>query len=329
MDANTGLFDFRFGISDFGLRMITVHRSRSRQIKAASGILVAALFALILLSGCSREVSQQPNVLTRTITDDLGRQVELPQHISRAISLAPSITESIFAAGAGDKLVGVTSYCNYPEAATSMEKVGDTLSPNIERIIALKPQIVFVSTDSQLQAFSGTLEEQRIAVYVIDSKSVSEMVEDLKKLGTLFGTESHAAAAALELEKRVADIERRDPSDARRRVFVQISDEPLFTIGKDSFVTDLIDMAGGTSVTKDVPSGYPKLSKETASAMNPDVIILSDSEDNQEPNDVFKNSPAVKNGRVYKINADIISRPGPRLVDAIEQIADFLHGEKN
>ena len=109
------------------------------------------------------------------------------------------------------------------------------------------------------------------------------------------------------------------------KVFVQISNEPLFTIGKESFLTEVVEKAGGRSVTKDIAGGYPKLSKETASAMNPDAIILSDSEDNREPNAVFKNSPAVKNGRVYRINADIISRPGPRLVDALEQIAGFLH----
>ena len=90
-------------------------------------------------------------------------------------------------------------------------------------------------------------------------------------------------------------------------------------------MTEVLDHAGGSSATKDVPTAYPKLSKETAMAMNPDVIILSESEDNREANAVFKNSTAVKNGRVYRVNADILSRPGPRLVDAIEQIARDLH----
>jgi iron complex transport system substrate-binding protein len=111
-------------------------------------------------------------------------------------------------------------------------------------------------------------------------------------------------------------------------VFVQVSKEPLFTIGKDAFLNSVITFAGGASVTADVETAFPKLSKETASALNPEAIILSDSEDNQEPNEAFKNSPAVKNGRVYKVNADILSRPGPRLVDALEQIAKDLHPEK-
>ena len=112
------------------------------------------------------------------------------------------------------------------------------------------------------------------------------------------------------------------------RVFVQISREPLFTVGKGAFVNDLLETAGGRSVTNDVESVYPKLSKETSSALDPEVIILSESDDNKEPNEAFKNSPAVKNGRVYKVNADLLSRPGPRLVDALEQIAKDLHPEK-
>jgi ABC-type Fe3+-hydroxamate transport system substrate-binding protein len=155
----------------------------------------------------------------------------------------------------------------------------------------------------------------------MDAKSLDEVFEDLRTLGGLLGTESHADTLVTGLEERTKRINSKEP----RRVFIQISNEPLFTIGKDSFLTELVAKAGGESVTKDVPSGYPKLSKETASAMDPDVIILSDSEDNREPNGVFKNSKAVKNGRVYRINADIISRPGPRLIDALEQITEFLN----
>ena len=108
---------------------------------------------------------------------------------------------------------------------------------------------------------------------------------------------------------------------------MQIDKESLYTVGKDSFITDLIGRAGGKSVTAEIASAYPKLSKETALALEPDAIILSESADNLAPNDVFKNSPAVKSGRVYKIDADLLSRPGPRIIDALEQIAAQLHPE--
>jgi iron complex transport system substrate-binding protein len=284
---------------------------------------VVSFLVLLLVAGCRIEpdgVSEQ-EVLDRLRTDDLGRQVVIRKPIKRVVSLAPSLTESIFAVGAGEKLVGVTTYCNYPEAAKSIEKIGDTQTPNIERIVTLKPDIVFVSTASQLEAFMATLEQQGITVYVMDAKSIVEVIDDLRTLGGLLDTEERSAFLASALEARVNGVEN---ASASTRVFIQISNEPLFTIGKDSFLTELVSKAGGESVTKDVPSGYPKLSKETASAMNPDVIILSDSGDNREPNLVFRNSNAMKNRRVYRINADIISRPGPRLVDALEQIAEFL-----
>jgi len=278
---------------------------------------------------CVVSPTQESSGVGRTVTDDLGRTVAIPKKVNRAISLAPSITESIFAAGAGDRLVGVTTYCNYPAETSAIEKVGDTQTPNIERIIALKPDIVFVSTASQLEAFTQTLAEQNIAVFVSNAVSLDGAIAGIRKFGEIFETNAKANATAGDIERRANALNDRLKDQMKVRVFVQISKEPLFTIGKTSFLTETVEHAGAVSVTKDIESAYPKLSKETALALNPDAIIISDSEDNREANDVFKNSPAVKNGRVYKIDTDIISRPGPRLVDAIEQIAGFLHGEKN
>ena len=292
--------------------------------KLAGWVCLSVLLVVTGFVGCTTSAVETKVPGVRLVQDDLGRSVKVPEKVERIVSLAPSLTESIYAVGAGSKLVGVTTYCNYPEAAEPIEKVGDTQTPNIERIVALKPDVVFVSTASQLEAFMRTLDQQGIAVYVMDAKSLGEVMDDLRTLGDLLGTNTTAEQLANGLNERVAKVEGESSTRPTLRAFVQISNEPLFTIGKDSFLTELVAKAGGSSVTKDVPSGYPKLSKETASAMSPDVIILSDSEDNREPNAVFKNSPAVKAGRVYRINADIISRPGPRLVDALEQIAEFL-----
>lgn len=300
--------------------------SGMRNCEKLQGLVFLSLILVgMLTGGCSTE---PPPAKTgpgfRIVQDDLGRSVRLPEKVERVVSLAPSLTESIFAVGAGDKLVGVTTYCNYPEAAKAIEKIGDTQTPNIERIVALKPDVVFVSTASQLEAFMATLEQQGTAVYVMDAKGIEDVIEDLRTLGKLLGVETSAESLASALGARVRKIESTSGPEAGQRVFIQISNEPLFTIGTDSFLTEVVQKAGGSSVTADVPSAYPKLSKETASAMNPNVIILSDSEDNREPNMALKNSEAVKNGRVYRINADIISRPGPRLVDALEQIFDLI-----
>lgn len=285
------------------------------------------VFALSLFfDGCKIKTEQnQANIPTREVTDDLSKKVVIPQNIERAVSLAPNLTENIFAVGAGDRLVGVTTFCNYPPEAEKIAKVSDTQTPNMEAIIALKPNVVFVSTASQLENFTKTLERQNIAVFVTNPQNLEDVLQNLRKFGELFGTSDKAEKLIAELENRVKAVEEKVIGKPKIKVFVQIDKNSLYTIGRDSFITDLINRAGGESVTKDVATAYPKLSKETALALNPDAIILSESPNNLEPNEVFKNSNAVKNGKVFKINADIISRPAPRIVDALEQIADVLH----
>jgi iron complex transport system substrate-binding protein len=298
-----------------------------------AGLAILAVVVHVFSSACTRVENIPPSDNVRIFKDDIGRSVEVPAKVDRVVSLAPSITETIFAASGGSKLVGDTTYCNYPPEAQSIAKVGDTQTPNIEAIVALKPQVVFVSTDSQLEAYLSVLDQQHIAVFVVDVRGVDEVPNAVREVGTILGTADAAGAAAEQLYQRIAAVKResetsetdRPPNPTPRpRVFLQISNEPLFTIGRQSFLTQLIDRAGGNSVTKDLDSGYPKLSKETAVTLQPQIIILSDSEDNREPNDVFKSSSAVKNGRILKIDADILSRPGPRLVDALEQIAEYL-----
>ncbi|MEP7039247.1 MAG: cobalamin-binding protein [Acidobacteriota bacterium] len=264
---------------------------------------------------------------TREITDDLGHKVKLPDTIERAVSLAPNLTEIIFAVKAGDKLVGRTSYDNFPLEAQKIPTVGDTLNPNIENIIALKPQVVLVSTASQIETFTKQLESQNIAVFITNPNSLVGIYKSIYQVGQIFNKDVKAREIVDNLKQRVADVEARTNNAKDIKVFLQISKEPLFTIGKESFLNDLIYRAGGISVTENVAAAYPKLSKETALALNPGAIILSDSEDNKEPNEVFKNSPAVENNKIFRINADIISRPGPRIVDALEQIARDLHPE--
>jgi iron complex transport system substrate-binding protein len=302
---------------------------------------LAVLFVacwIVAICGCGPRASSDlpANRPRRVVNDDLGRRVVVPIVVKRVVSLAPSVTENVFAVGAGDRLVGVTTFCNYPEEAKAIAKIGDTMTPNMETIVALKPDVVLVSTASQIEAFTKTLEENQIAVYVSNPASLDELWVNLDRLGRLFGTEAAAKQVLDGLRARESQINDRleacvhmvRPNVRYIPVFVQISKEPLFTIGQPSFLTMLICEAGGASVTAEVESAYPKLSKETAAALDPEAIILSDSEDNQGPNEAFKNSPAVRNGRVYKVNADILSRPGPRLVDALEQIAKDLHPEK-
>ena len=296
-----------------------------RKVYSFNFLILLFVCAFSLTACRSANQTAPSEVKMRDIADDLGRKIKIPEKVERVVSLAPNLTENIFAVGAGDKLVGDTTYCNYPEAAQKIAKVGDTMNPNMETIIALKPQIVFVSTASQIETFTKTLEANNITVFVTNPKDLSGVLANLKQLADIFGTTDRAAILLNELNERIVAVDEQVRDKPKIKIFVQISKEPLFTIGKDSFLTEIIERAGGISVTKTVETAYPKISKETALALNPEAVILSESPDNLEPNDVFKDSLAVKNKKVFKINADIISRPSPRIVDALEQIADALH----
>ncbi len=286
-------------------------------------IFLLFLCAFFFVNCRTEKIQSSRSLQTREIVDDLGRTVKIPENIERAVSIAPNLTEIVFAVGAGEKLIGVTSYCDYPADAQNIAKIGDTLKPNIETIVALKPEIVFVSTASQIEAFTKTLDEQNIAYFVTNPNSLEDIYKSINQIGEILGTGEKAREVVQNLQNRVTEIENKMRNPDKPKIFVQL-DKTLYTIGKDSFLTDLIARAGGVSVTKDVPTAYPKISKETALALNPEVIILSDSADNREPNEVFANSDAVKNGKVFRINADILSRPAPRIVDALEQIAESL-----
>jgi len=292
--------------------------------KKAVVVLMAALLAL----GCAKAPKPEAEAVpTSEVTDDLGRKVKIPLKINRAISLAPNLTENIFAVGAGDKLVGVTTFCDYPAEAKNIQKVGDTLNPNIESIIALRPQIVFVSTASQMEAFAKTLEANGIVVFVTDPNTLEAIYRNLEQLGDMFGTGEQAARVTADMKARLAAVSEKVQYEPRARVFVQISRDPLFAAGRESFITEVIERAGATSVTRDLQAAYTRLSNETALAMSPEAIIVPAGAGNDEPHDVFKDSPAVRNGKVIRIKADLLMRPSPRLIDGIEEAARGLHPE--
>lgn len=282
------------------------------------------------LTGCARTVRDSTaNLSSRDFTDDAGRHVVLPLHVDRLVSLAPNLTEIVYAVGAGDHLVGDTTYCDYPPEAKAVEKVGDTLHPSLERIIALKPQVVLISTASQLEVFTRQLENQNIVVFVTDPHDLEGVFRSINQIGEIAGQTEQAKLLVDKLRQRTAAVEVRVKGVPSVRVFYQLSAEPLYTAGHDAFVTDLIRRAGGASVTADVPGAWPKYSAESAMAAQPEVIILptggSMGEANSNVAEALRRSPAVIAGKVFKINDDHLVRPGPRAVDGLEEMAKALH----
>ena len=297
----------------------------SRRIFLVVWLLLAAISV-----GCNsgaKPVVDGP--VTRTMTDDAGRTVSVPARVTRVVSLAPNLTEIVFAVGAGDRLVGRTSYCDYPPEAKSVAEIGDTLHPSLERIIALKPQVVLISTSSQLEVFTQQLQNQNIAVFVTDPHDLEGVFRSIQQVGEMLGQKEQSDRLVQKLRERTAAVEQAVKEKQPVSVFYQVSGEPLYTAGHDAFVTDLMRKAGAKSVTADVPGAWPKYSNESALAAKPEAIILptggSMGSANSDVTEALRQSPAVQQGRVYKINDDFLTRPGPRAIDGLEAMARALH----
>jgi cobalamin transport system substrate-binding protein len=292
-------------------------------------LLASALLLTITFACGSISRTQSDGPVTRTLTDDAGRRVSFPAKVDRVVSLAPNLTEIVFAVGGGDRLVGRTSYCDFPPEAKSVTEVGDTLHPSLERIISLKPQVVLISTASQLEVFTQQLQNQNIAVFVTDPHDVEGVFRSIEQVGEILGKKEQAATLVQTLRRRTNAVEEAVKQKPPVRVFYQLSAEPLYTAGHDAFVTDLMRRAGAISVTADIPGAWPKFSSESALAAKPDAIILptggSMGSGNSTVTEALRQSPAVLQGRVYKINDDHLVRPGPRAIDGLEEMARALH----
>ncbi len=310
--------------------MLLVYVSKSHK---SQNIALLLIIAACCAGSCVRpnpEAQSTSSQQVREFTDETGRLVRVPVHVARIVSLAPNLTETIFAIGVGDRLVGNTTYCDYPPEAKAIAKVGDTLQPSIERIVALKPQLVLVSTASQLEAFTKQLDDYQIAVYVTDPRDLEGVFTSIKNIGLLLGKEIESLALVNQLRARTLSVEEAVKSRRAPSVFYQLSAEPLYTAGRDAFVTDLIHRARGHSVTAEVPGAWPRYSGESALAARPETIILPAGDSmgaDAEIATAVSRSPAVVNGRVYRINADLLVRPGPRSIEGLEEIARALHPE--
>lgn len=305
----------------------------SAKLRALSLATTLALAAV--LAGCNRPTSAPvPQPHTREFTDALNRRITVPYPPQRIISLAPNLTEMLFALGLDAQIVGVTSYCDYPPAAQSKVKVGDTLQPDLERLIALSPDLVLVSTSSQLESLARRLGELSISVYVTDPRTVREVASSLLALGELTDSTQAANTLVAEMERRIKAVEARVEGLARPRVLYALQTEPLITIGRRTFLNDLISLAGGESVSASETADYPQFSRETVIARAPEVIVAqrlhgSSAVSEESLRRIFAETPAARSGRIALVDPDLVNRPGPRITDGLEEMARALHPESN
>jgi iron complex transport system substrate-binding protein len=273
------------------------------------------------------------------LKDDLGREVKLAARPARIVSLAPSITEALFAVGAGPQVVGLTKFCNYPpDAAQGREIVGGftAKSLSVEKIISLKPDLVFAGGASH-KPVSEALEAAGVTVFNFEPKDFAGVYADILTAGALTGNAAQAEKVVADMKARVAKvtaITAAIPQDQRIKVFYEVWDEPLMTAGPATFIGQIIELAAGVNVFADVKEQYPTVSGEAVIARGPAVILgpsshsegLTAAKIGARPG--WGELAAVKAGRIVIVDGDIISRSGPRLADALEAVARGLYPER-
>lgn len=267
--------------------------------------------------------------------DDRGKIVILKKPPQRIVSLAPATTEMLFAIGIGERVVGVTSYCDYPPAAKKLPKVGGFVNPSLENIISLKPDLVVAMRGNPLNLLKR-LEELGYPVFALNPGKIADVLNDMERLGKITGSkEADKVVKSLkERLERMRNIVGKIPYNKRPTVMIELWDNPLIVFGKNSIGGEVIELAGGRNIIEESRTPYPKISLEVLLKRQPDVIILAHMTKVKNPLEEVKEREnwnklkAVNEGRVYSIDADIIDRPGPRLVQAVEILHRLLYPSK-
>ncbi len=269
----------------------------------------------------------------RVVRDELGRKVDVPENPRRLVPLVPSLAEIMFALGLEKRIVGVTDFANYPPAARGKPKIGSFFNLNLEKIIALRPDLVVASLEGRQETIIASLEKFGVPVYRVNPRSLTGIYLTLNNLGEITGTLGRAQQVILAMKKRVGRIEQLVAGRPRQRVFYQVGVDPIITVNGKTFAADLIDRAGGVLVTRDNPVLYPRYSVERVIADDPQVIIISSMSPNTNYRRLvatwkrWRSIAAVRDNRVFVVDADLVDRASPRIVLGLEKIARLLHPE--
>jgi iron complex transport system substrate-binding protein len=271
---------------------------------------------------------------SKTFNDEVGREVTILFPPKKIVSLAPNITEILFSLGLDQEIVGVSIHCNFPEKVQSKVRVGSYISLDFERIVSLKPDLIVATGAGNTRDMVERLERLGFPTYVIFPKNIDDVIWSVGRLSRLVGREKEGVEIIQEMKRRrqrVVDLTRGVP---RPRVFLQIGEAPVVTVGKNSFADDLIRLAGGENVAGNEKEMYPRFGMEEILRKSPEVILISSMNPKGDYHKVlqewsrWKTIPAVKNGRIHLIDSDLIDRPSPRIIEGLEEMAKILHPEK-
>jgi iron complex transport system substrate-binding protein len=265
------------------------------------------------------------------VQDEIGRKLAVLSSPRRIVSLAPGITETLYALNLGDKIVGVTNFCNWPAEAKQKPKVGGFINPSIETIVSLQPDLIIATADGNKQNIVRQLEKIGLTVYVTNPTDINGIMTSIRHLGEITSAERTAAELISTLKKRLNNLATQTRGEIKPRIFFQIGFDPVITVGRGTLISETIELAGGINIAGSSTARYPRYSTEGIMAASPDVVLFapmaSDKEFVAAKNfwRKFPEIPAVKNNRIYPIDTDLIGRASPRIIDAIERMALIFH----
>jgi len=272
------------------------------------------------------------NLAQRTFVDDLSRKVYLAKAPARVVSLAPSITEILFAIGLADRVVGVTQFCDYPPEARTKPKVGYA-QPNLESLLALQPDLVLAPREFMRVDLISRLEQLKIPVFILDAKTVEDIASHIQLIGRMLSASDSADRVATDLRRGLAGLKAQTERLHKPRVLYVLNSQPLITVGPGSFVHHVIVAAGGTNVAEHAASPYPRLSMEEVIKQDPEVILFPVGSVEGIPASEqqlwrrWSTLSAVKREQFHEISSDLLNRPGPRILEGMEKLARILHPE--
>ena len=262
------------------------------------------------------------------VLDDTGKTITLAQPAQHIVSLAPHITEMLFAAGAGDKVVGVVEYSDFPPAASTIPSVGSAMQLDLETLLALQPDLIVAWHNGNSKALVEKIETLGFKVFRSDPKQLEDIAADMEALGILAGTQATATQAAADFLAQLRDLRQRNRGKANVRVFYQIWHEPLMTVSGDHLISKAIELCGGENIFAGLSILAPQVSLESVLVANPQAIIVGGkSEERQKWLQYWlkwDTIAAVKEGSVFVIDPDIIQRHSPRITQGIEQLCGYL-----
>lgn len=279
----------------------------------------------------SQPAQESPQVQELSIVDDFGQEITLEKPAERIVSLAPSNTEIIFAIGAGDSVIGVTTYDDYPAEVIGIEKIGDFNGMNLERIIELQPDLV-INYGEGITEDTQRLVEAGITIIGFEPESIEEIIYTIERIGILTGKSNEAEILVQEMVAKEAELLSKIEGLEKKTVFYEIWHEPLMAAGPGSFVDQLIDLAGGVNIAADAESEYPQFDLEQLIERNPQVYLTANDLPEKTAESIaerpgYENIEAIKNGQIYLLDGNVLSRPGPRIIQALELLIEAIHPE--